>query len=394
MSIINLIKTSIYSLKSHKLRVFLTMIGIIIGISSVVTILSIGDGLKAKVNSTVEDTNSNKINIRFIPENYDMDMSLVQPFSQSDIYDIAKIEGVQKVEQSKGMGGGFNFSASEARYFDKSTFVVFDGYKDEKLDIELGRTFDDNDENKKCIILDCEVSKQLFKNGENPIGRGVTIEGLTYEVIGVLKKASDFSLTGGMSYVPQKIKENMNKKDFIDSLDIYVKPGFENKKVFDDVNEYLKKAHGKLDGKYEMEDPQAVTKAFEQIIGGLTAFVALVTGISLFVGGIGVMNIMYVSVSERKREIGIRRAIGAKPNSILLQFLFESILVTGLGGLIGILFGFLFSKLIGVFLPFAPILTAKSFIGATLTSVIVGIVFGMIPAYNASRLDPIKAIYK
>lgn len=87
MSIINLIKTSIYSLKSHKLRVFLTMIGIIIGISSVVTILSIGDGLKAKVNSTVEDTNSNKINIRFIPENYDMDMSLVQPFSQSDIYD-------------------------------------------------------------------------------------------------------------------------------------------------------------------------------------------------------------------------------------------------------------------------------------------------------------------
>lgn len=394
MSIINLIKTSIYSLKSHKLRVFLTMIGIIIGISSVVTILSIGDGLKAKVNSTVEDTNSNKINIRFIPENHDMDMSLVQPFSQSDIYDIAKIEGVQKVEQSKDMGGGFNFSASEARYFDKSTFVVFDGYKDEKLDIELGRTFDDNDENKKCIILDCEVSKQLFKNGENPIGRGVTIEGLTYEVIGVLKKASDFSLTGGMSYVPQKIKENMNKKDFIDSLDIYVKPGFENKKVFDDVNEYLKKAHGKLDGKYEMEDPQAVTKAFEQIIGGLTAFVALVTGISLFVGGIGVMNIMYVSVSERKREIGIRRAIGAKPNSILLQFLFESILVTGLGGLIGILFGFLFSKLIGVFLPFAPILTAKSFIGATLTSVIVGIVFGMIPAYNASRLDPIKAIYK
>ncbi|MGG7164864.1 ABC transporter permease [Clostridium ihumii] len=394
MSIINLIKTSIYSLKSHKLRVFLTMIGIIIGISSVVTILSIGDGLKAKVNSTVEDTNSNKINIRFIPENYDMDMSLVQPFSQSDIYDIAKIEGVQKAEQSKGMGGGFNFSASEARYFDKSTFVVFDGYKDEKLDIELGRTFDDNDENKKCIILDCEVSKQLFKNGENPIGRGVTIDGLTYEVIGVLKKASDFSLTGGMSYVPQKIKENMNKKDFIDSLDIYVKPGFENKKVFDDVNEYLKKAHGKLDGKYEMEDPQAVTKAFEQIIGGLTAFVALVTGISLFVGGIGVMNIMYVSVSERKREIGIRRAIGAKPNSILLQFLFESILVTGLGGLIGILFGFLFSKLIGVFLPFAPILTAKSFIGATLTSVIVGVVFGMIPAYNASRLDPIKAIYK
>ena len=105
------------------------------------------------------------------------------------------------------------------------------------------------------------------------------------------------------------------------------------------------------------------------------------------------MNIMYVSVSERKREIGIRRAIGAKPISILLQFLFEAIIVTGMGGIIGILFGYLFSKLVSNFLPFSAVLSVGSFIGATLTSVIVGIIFGIIPALKASKLDPIKAIY-
>nr|WP_242982972.1 FtsX-like permease family protein [Clostridium perfringens] len=143
-----------------------------------------------------------------------------------------------------------------------------------------------------------------------------------------------------------------------------------------------------------MQDPEEVTKAFEKLIGGLTKFIAFITGISLLVGGIGVMNIMYVSVSERKREIGIRRAIGAKPKSILLQFLFEAVLVTLIGGLIGILLGYLISKVAGAFLPFKPILTMSTFVGATLVSIIEGVVFGIIPAYNACKLDPIKAIYR
>ena len=164
-------------------------------------------------------------------------------------------------------------------------------------------------------------------------------------------------------------------------------------KIIDEMNTVLKNIHSDLEGEYKFQDSQAITKAYEQIIGSVTGFITLVTGISLFVGGIGVMNIMYVSVSERKREIGIRRAIGAKPISILLQFLFEAIIVTGMGGVIGILCGYLFSKLVSNFLPFPAIMSVGSFIGATLTSVIVGIIFGIIPAYKASKLDPIKAIY-
>lgn len=394
MSIVNLIKTSIYSLKSHKLRVFLTMIGIIIGISAVVTILSIGNGLKAEVNKSVEDTSANKINIYFEPENMNTDMRLLEPFNKADIYSIQKIDGLQKVEASQGGFAGLTFTAKEASYFDKKVMAFLDSYENKNLKVEYGRNFKEGEESKKFIVLSKETANQLFKSPEEAIGRGISISGLTYEVIGVLGESSKFSLSSGSSYISKKSKEAMNVDAPISGIDAYIKPNYNKKEVFEDIKRELNLNHPNLKGSYKLQDPQEITKAFEKIIGGLTTFIALVTGISLFVGGIGVMNIMYVSVSERKREIGIRRAIGAKPKSILLQFLFEAILVTVIGGLIGILFGYLFSKLVGAFIPFKPVMTLGSFVGATLTSVLVGIIFGIIPAYNASKMDPIKAIYK
>ena len=306
MSAINLIKTAIASLKFHKLRTFLTMIGIIIGISSVVTILSVGDGLKAYVLESSQETNANKINITFKPDNFDANMSLLEPFTKSDMNGIKEIKGVKDVKPSQGFMGIMSFSSSQLQYFDKNQFAMLGSY-----------------------------------DGKN------------------------------------------EKVEYVDK-----------KEVYKDIEKYLMANHPNIGGKYEMQDPEEVTKAFEKIIGGLTKFIAFITGISLLVGGIGVMNIMYVSVSERKREIGIRRAIGAKPKSILLQFLFEAVLVTLIGGLIGILLGYLISKVAGAFLPFKPILTMSTFVGATLVSIIEGVVFGIIPAYNACKLDPIKAIYR
>lgn len=393
MSIINLIKTALYSLRSHKLRAFLTMIGIIIGISSVVTILSIGNGLKAQVLESAEDTSANKVNIYFQPDNMGADLTLLEPFAKNDIYNIQRVQGIQQVEAAQGMLAGLNFISSEVSYFDKQTFIMINSYKGKKLNIEYGRDFKDGEEDKKLIVLDKEIAKTLFDSPEESLGRAVTIGGYNYEVIGVLGEASMLSLDGGSSYISEEAKKSMTSENSISSLDIYIKPNEDKEVVLENVKKELMSSHPNIQGKYEVQDPQAITKAFEKIIDGLTTFIALVTGISLFVGGIGVMNIMYVSVTERKREIGIRRAIGAKPKSILLQFLFEAIIVTGTGGLIGIGFGYLIAKIAGAFLPFAPVLTVGSFIGATLTSVIVGIIFGIIPAYNASKLDPIKAIY-
>ena len=394
MSIINLIKTSIYSLKFRKLRVFLTMIGIIIGISSVVTILSIGDGLKKEVLKSSEDTSANKINVSFTPENPETDMNLIEPFTESDIYNLRNIDGVQKVEASKHSMGGMSVFTCDLSYFDKSSFGALDTFEDKAIDIQYGRSFSKGEEDNNYIVLDIDVAKTLFDDPKKAIGHGININRENFEVIGVQKEPSALSLLGGYNYISKQAKESMTSSDTINSIDVYIEPNKNGEEVFKDIDKELKLVHNNIQGKYELQDPQQITKVFESIIGGLTKFIALVTGISLFVGGIGVMNIMYVSVSERKREIGIRRAIGAKPRSILLQFLLEAIIVTGIGGLIGILCGYLFAKLAGAFLPFPPVLSVGSFIGATLTSVIVGVIFGIIPAINASKLDPIKAIYK
>jgi putative ABC transport system permease protein len=394
MSIVNLIKTSIYSLKSHKLRVFLTMIGIIIGISSVIVILSIGNGLKVQVSKSAEDTSANKINISFQPENPQADLRLLEPFNKTDTFSLQKIDGVEKIESSKDMFSGFSFTSAQASYFDKKASILLESYENKTLNLEYGREFGSNENFNNLIVLNNDTAKQLFDDPKTAIGHGITFNGLIYEVIGVLKKNSDFSMEGNFSYISEQSKKQLISNDAILSLDVYVKPNADKTSVFKNLKENLELSHPNIKGEYKLQDPQALTKAFESIIGGLTAFVALVTGISLFVGGIGVMNIMYVSVSERKREIGIRRAIGAKPKSILLQFLFEAILVTGIGGIIGILLGYLCGKLLGVFLPFKPILSSSSLFSATVTSVLVGIVFGIIPAYNASKLEPIKAIYK
>lgn len=393
MSVANLIKTAISSLKSHKLRSFLTMIGIIIGISSVVTILSIGNGLKREVVQSSEDTSANKINIYFQPDNMGADYSLIEPFTKSDLNSITRIEGVQKVEAAQGSLAGMSIVLSDISYFDKQTMIILDTYEKKSLDILHGRIMNEAEDNRRLIVLDYNTAVTMFENPEEALGKGVNLNGTYYEVIGVLAEAGMFSLTGSYSYISEESKESMGTAEIISSIDVYINPDVDKEAVFEEVVAELEKNHPNIQGEYELQDPQAITKVFEKIIGGLTAFIALITGISLFVGGIGVMNIMYVSVSERKREIGIRRAIGAKPKSILLQFLFEAIFITGIGGLLGILFGYLFSQIVGIFVPFAPVLTIGSFIGSTLTSVIVGVVFGIIPASKASKMDPIKAIY-
>lgn len=409
MSLENLIKSSLLSLKANKLRVFLTMIGIIIGISSVVVVLSIGDGLKAQVSKSTGDTKSNKINVAFSPENYEEDISSIEPFNQDDIYSLKKVDGVEKVKKAsqedmmgfgEGIYGETNFlgettSIMALAYDDKSSNMFSSTKSDSVVE---GRYFEKSDINNDVIVLTYENAKLLFNEPKEGIGKAIDLNGRMFEVIGVLEKSEDiFSFSGDLVQKSSidRIKNEENKKDedTITSLDVYISPGHDFNTVSEDVKSSLEELHPDIAGTYHISNPGEITKAFTKIISAITMFITLITAISLFVGGIGVMNIMYVSVTERKREIGIRRAIGATPNSIMLQFLFEAIFVTLLGGLLGILVGFLLSQCAGMFMPFKPVLTLKTFIGASSTSVIVGIIFGIIPAYKASKLDPIKAIY-
>ncbi|MBU5316628.1 ABC transporter permease [Clostridium bornimense] len=398
MSIVNLIKTSLYSIKAHKLRVFLTMIGIIIGISSTVAIKSIGDGLSHYITSSMESSNSNRYQVYFNYDNVDMSSDMLEPFDENDINDIREIEGVTDVAASTGMGST-DQGYGEARFFSNTKQIFYTSYENVKPDIQSGRWFYEGEDKDKTIVINEDTAKTLFDNVNDAVGKGITINDDTYEVIGVTKKSEslfDYE-TSYYCFISKYNLESFNKADYISSVYFSVDPNYDTENIFSKVENTLSKNHNNIGGKYDVYDPSQDVQLITTMVSAITTFVTAITGIALFVGGVGVMNIMYVSVTERKREIGIRRAIGAKPITILFQFLFEAIIVTFTGGLIGILLGYLLGKGVGSFIPidgFKAVMTMKTFLSSSIISIIVGIVFGIIPARNASKLDPIKAIYQ
>lgn len=414
------IKSTLSNLKGHKLRVFVTMLWIIIGITSVILVSSIGNGLKQEVKYSVDKVNPNKTRINFEPTDSSMiDMSIfLKPFSKNDLETLSFIEGVERIEPSKD---DFNYGSTyydEAKFNKKSTYLeVSELKKDTYLKPIYGRSFSLEDENRNVVIITMQNALELFNNPKDAIGKGITLPttNTTFEVIGIIdessiiNKNSDKNSTsinnlyyGDMmyitSYMPKKALDNLinqySSPQEIYSLDLVVSKGYDVFDVSNNIINKLYELHPDINGSYSTPDPSQETQELENMISTINKFVTLITFISMFVGGVGVMNIMYVSVMERQREIGIRRAIGAKPRTIMLQFLLESIFITVCGGILGIIVGFIVVNYASNYLPFKAIPNINSFLFASITTVITGIVFGIIPAYKASKLDPIKAIYK
>ncbi|WP_251861355.1 ABC transporter permease [Clostridium sp. Marseille-Q2269] len=391
-----LLKSSLLCLKANKIRVFLTMIGIIIGISTEVVILSIGAGLQNNVSKSVNTTDVNSLSIIFESKEINAG-DTAQPFDKSDFNQLKNIDGVTNIGADNDGIMGFLNLGGQGTYFDRSTYLMFNEYKNQSLNISAGRsiTKNDNDSENPVILITEKHAKELFgDNYEEGLGKAIDLNGIYLEVIGIIKDPLPTSFEGNSDYIPSFLKESFKSENEIISIKVKVKEGYNLDDVFKDIKEELERLHPDVNGEYIKADPQAMTKAFQSVIGGITGFIAVVSGISLFVSGVGVMNIMYVSVTERKREIGIRRAIGAKSKTILSQFLIESILITLLGGILGIIIGYGLSKIVGLLSPLKPIFTFKIFIGSSITSILIGIIFGIIPASKASKLDPIKAIYK
>lgn len=404
MNLINIIQGALINIKANKVRVFLTMIGIIIGISSVVVILAIGDGVKAYFAETTSELGGNKIEVSFYPNNYD-DLATIKPITDDDILMIEEIKGVSKAEINKDFYGESSSDSSptylsgSASIFGQSTSIFAEAYENyPEPELAAGRYFESSDVLNDVIVITYQNALSLFSSPEEAIGVAIDINSTMYEIIGVqAKPASIFD----WSYdLVQQASLDRTPVTLVDETEfaprstyIYIENGFDYDAVISEVIKSLEEAHEGINGSYESWNPGDMVKEMNEMISAITLFIAFISAISLLVGGIGVMNIMYVSVTERRREIGIRRAIGATPNSILLQFLFEAMFVTLIGGIIGILTGFVLSQIVGLFLPFTPILSLSAFVGASSTSIIIGIIFGIVPARKAANLEPIKAIY-
>lgn len=411
----NLIKSSLANLKGHKLRVFVTLLWIIMGITSVILVSSIGNGLKKQVADSVNKVNPNKTRIYFEPTDSNMmNMStFLKPFTNSDIEKLSFTEGIERIGPSKDDFGMDSMYYSDASFDKKTTYVdISELKKDTIVKAIYGRNFALEDEDRKVIMITIQNATDLFSDPESAIGKGITISGNVYEVIGVVDESSVMTEDNNNTYRSSMYSEStyvtsyMPKKAFddlinqfsypqeINTLDLVVSEGYDVFEVANTVINKLYELHPEINGSYNTDDPTEATKELDSMISKINQFVTLITAISMFVGGVGVMNIMYVSVMERQREIGIRRAIGAKPRAIMFQFLVEAVFITVCGGILGIIVGFIVVNYASNYLPFKAIPNINSFFFASITTVITGIVFGIVPAIKASRLDPIKAIYK
>ena len=410
----SLIKNSLANLKNHKFRVFVALVWIIIGITSVVVVSSIGNGLEAQVRQSVSQIAENKTTIYFETTDYGVfDMGIfLKPVRQSDIEALSFVEGVEKIGPSQD---GYNMETTyyTDAYFDKKSSPVEIAPMKETLDITptYGRKFTLDDENRKVIILTMESAMNLFENPEDALGRGIELNGMMFEIIGIVdeggvvdneeKKENDlymgdyFYLT---SYAPKKAFDSLNSQytyaSEIYSLDLIATKGYNVYDVAYSVIDRLCELHPDINGTYTTPDPSDQNNELEMMTSQINNFVKIIIVIAMIVGGVGVMNIMYVSVMERQREIGIRRAIGAKPSTILFQFLVESTFITVCGGILGMIVGYFAIGYVGNLIGFTPIPKFSTFVYAALATVLTGVVFGIVPAVKAARLDPIKAIYR
>lgn len=415
---ITLLKNSLANLKGHKLRLAIAFIWIIIGITSVVFVSSMGNAMSSVFKQSFKNIAPRAAIIYFEPsdESYKTNQVLFDPFTNSDVQILSTLNGVEKITTSDKPIQNYPSMypntevSSDIIYFNKTGFGNFASPANSKYKLTKGRAITPADDGKRVIVIESNVVKDLFED-EDPLGKGVTIKGLTYEIVGVcdsesvydpidkkFKKRSGFDTSLPYSIVPETayniISGKQIKNSSINNITVTVAEGFEIEEVTNTITSELLSLHPNILGEYKIQDRSTIQKSTEEMTKGIDKTVRILTIVSMIVGGVGIMNIMYVSVMERNKEIGIRRALGAKPRSILFQFLIESVFITTCGGILGILVGYAVTVYAKNLLPFRPIPSFNTFLYSFVAIVLTGIIFGLVPAYKASKVDPVKIIYK
>lgn len=386
MNFITAFKISIKGIFSNKTRTFLTMLGVIIGVCTVIVLTSLGQGTTASVTESIESMGSNILSITI------RDGGLKDSLSYNEAMEMKEIEGVSNVAPI------VNGSAT-VKYGSNSMDISFEGVDENYQDVrnhtvQSGRFIShlDVDNRNRVTLLGTEVVNELFGGG-NPIGEYVYIDGSKFKVVGVLEEKGT-SMTGNNDekvFIPVTTAERFNKSTGIKS--IYIQS--ESSEVVSDVQDKVIRELTKTFGDEEavrVFNQSDVLSTVSEVTGTLTLMLGGIAAISLLVGGIGIMNIMLVSVRERTREIGIRKAIGAKRKDILVEFLIESSVISGIGGIIGIALGLGGSSLISGVMNIKAVTTPDIIMISFIFSLIVGIFFGIYPANKAAGLKPVDAL--
>ncbi len=389
------------SIKSNKMRSFLTMLGVIIGVSSVIMIFSAGNAGKAYINNLFSKLGSNIVNVGLRNAS-----STIQSdwLSQRDVEVIKK--NISEVINTQHLAYG----VSKINYLSKSRDANLMGIQPKLLDfrpieLERGRFISEMDIKTRANvgIIDKDAAKQIFGN-LNPLGKKIYIKDPTYgaltiKLIGILDMGG-----GGLGavfgdYVPINVFmpittfQSFYNTDKVDKIEVSLKEGADIVAVGDRITRILELTHNNKD-KYSITNSQDIQKTVTDVIGVIQIAILFIGGISLVVGGIGIMNIMLVAVTERTREIGIRKAIGAQKKDIIIQFLMEAVLLTGISGFLGIIVGIIPAFILAgiVNASVADLLSPGIILLSIGVSILCGVFFGVYPAKKAADLDPIESL--
>jgi len=397
----DLYRTSVRSLNANKGRSLLTMLGIIIGVGSVVLMVSVGRTLEAYILDQIEALGGNLIDV--YPTGLEKFGRATDTITQDDYRAIERLTTVENVAPVIFLSDKLIYGTEE------DTPTIF-GTNENILEnfgstIDKGRLLDERDlqSAKNVVVLGAETANNLFGR-RNPINKKVKIGNRSFTVVGVLRKAGSLLLSDldNYAYIPYTTARSMSGKKHVDYISLRAKA--DDALARADITLLLRERHGIKNPDDDPDKDDFMARSAEQateIVGsvtlGLTIFLGLVAGISLLVGGIGIMNIMLVAVSERTMEIGLRKAVGARRRDILLQFLIEAVWLTSIGGTIGILGGgglaFLITILAGSVLGEVRfVLSFPALLSAILMAVGTGLIFGIYPAKKAAELSPIDAM--
>lgn len=371
------IMIALKSIGKNKNRNFLTMLGIIIGIASVICILAIGDGFTHTVTKGMGNHNTrNKVILQWEPTS---DYNTDGGFTPNDASALSKIPGVDHVKLTSSVAE----AGAKVQYKTKNVSIGLNK-QPKHLSLVKGTYFTMTGASNGVYISE-DLAHKLFK--ENAISRLISIDGTVFEVQGIYH-ISEMNYRPDAYVSKQIFKELFANQISKDQAKLYVQADANKKQVGKTAVQRMKKmGEQKNTGRYSVSNPDAVSKQFTRILNDITYFIAFIAGISLLIAGIGVMNVMYITVSERRKEIGIRRAFGATSGDIRNQFLIESVVLCVIGGLIGIIFGYIFVAIINAFLPFKAVITAYSIILSLSVSTAVGLIFGFIPSNKAAHSE-------
>ena len=403
MNTTNLLKIALRALANNKLRGFLTMLGIIIGVASVITMLAIGQGSKRSIQAQISEMGSNMI---MIQPGADMrggvrqDASAMETLKLQDYEDIVnETRYVSATSPSVNSSGQAIYGANNAP---TTVYGISPDYMEiRRYEVEDGDMFSDQGVQTaaKVCVIGKTVVDNLFPGGENPVGRVIRFQKLPFRVVGVLKSKGynsmgmdqDDLILAPYTTIQKKILAITHLQGITCSA---LKEEYTDQAI-DEISEILRRNHRLRetdDDDFTIRSMQELSTMLTSTTDIMTTLLAAVAGISLLVGGIGIMNIMYVSVTERTREIGLRMSIGAKGMDILAQFLIESILISVTGGLIGVLFGVGAALIVNVVAHFPIYIQPWSVLLSFVVCTVTGVFFGWYPAKKAAQLDPIEAI--